>query len=403
MADDKMIDSEKLKAVLQAHKINASKRLVEEIDKNPDLRQKIIVVFGMGSWVRDPQSKSNDWDIVCILDDSGDDATKVPIAFVLDHLRSSIQQLAWGVDQRFHIQCYALTSLVSGVIQAFPTMYSYVRDGVPFKDVKGIFVTLKQMIDTSKIKPTYDTIETEQRAARARINNIRDKILNEILFELQYAAADISQAVSAAWGYEIPDPARIEGILEEMKAQGVIEQKYINTWVDIRKKWKDVEHKVCFDVSPQELGEYERKVREYIDYMESKIVGGQRNKQKQDTSKYISQLKDQIKQILNLLNVDYTDENAIAVFEKEAVGKKMISPQVISILYQLLSIQENFDKRREVSETEIRELLKKLSNIAESVISKDALLQRIKNAKDVKKIDFVAKNSVVVNMSELLN
>jgi len=481
MTNKTTIDPEKLKAILQAHKINTAKQLVREIDKNPELQKKINIVVGTGSWVRDSQSKSNDWDIICILDDSGDDITKIPIMFILDSMRSLLQQIAWGVDQRFHIQVYTLTTLIDGTIQAAPTIYSYVRDGIPFKDEKGLFITLKRMVETSKIKPTYDTIETEQRIARERINKIKDQINGTLFFELQYAAADISQAVSAAWGYEMPDPVRIEGILKEMKAQGVIEQKYIDIWVDVRKKWKGLEHKVCFEVSPQEFGEYERKVREYIDYMESKIVGGQRFKQKQDASKYISQIKDQVKQILNLLNVDYTDENALVVFEKEVVDKKRISPQILNILKQFIVIQENFDKQREVSETEIRDafglinivtnhlytlkehikantidsiphitlintqgeiieklwflktdiiiskkediyfiapiskpedialkpikgelLLKKISGVVETNLPKEALLKRIKNAKDVMKIMFVAKNSVVINISELI-
>lgn len=481
MVDKTKVDSEKLKTILQVHKTNTAKRFVKEIDKNPELRQKIVIVFGMGSWIRDPQSKSHDWDVVCIWDDSGEDITKTPIAYITQYLASLLQQIAWKVDQRFHIQCYPLTSLIDGVLQAFPIMYSYIRDGVPFKDEKGLFVTLKRLVQMQRVKPTEETIKLQQQGAREKINKVKEQIKSDLFFDLQYAAADISQAIVAAAGYEIPDPVRIEKVLKELKSQGIIEQKYVDVWVDIYKKWKCLEHGECTGLSPQEFGEYAKKTKDYIDYIESKIPQARLLKQKQEALKYIDLIKTQIKEILNLTDVDYTDKNSVEVFEKEFVNKGLVSPQTIGILKQLEKIKDAFDKNQNMSEAEInttfglinfvtneiyilkehlkaktiesvphitllnpkgeiiektwflkkdlivskkeneylvaplskpedsalkpikgKNLLKKIEETTESKILKDVLIKRIKGAKNVNRIVFVAKNSVIVDISEII-
>ena len=80
-----------------------------------------------------------------------------------------------------------------------------------------------------------------------------EKLLWMMIFDLRYAALDACQSVVMYYYKEQPDAKKLPKFLEKLVNEGKLEKEYIGKFTELNKLWKDIDHGIIKEVTPDHL------------------------------------------------------------------------------------------------------------------------------------------------------
>ena len=204
---------------------------------------KSVLIFG--SIVRGDAKKTSDADVLVIIDDTATKSTG-DVEKVVSHLYLIAHEM-----KDIHIQAYTLTEFWQWVRTGSPELVNFLRYGLPVYDT-GFMKPIQRMLEMGLIPPSEESITLKARSASIRHKKVLLDI-RSMIFDLRYAVMDIIQAVVMHYYKYQPDYKGAIPYLEKLVAEKGLEREYIEKFNEMDKLWKDIDHGVIKEVSPEHL------------------------------------------------------------------------------------------------------------------------------------------------------
>lgn len=204
---------------------------------------KCVLIFG--SAAKGQMKKGSDIDTWVILDDtatkSSDDLEKIKVQL----------QLSSSQFKDIHVQATNLTDFWQWIKMGSPELFNYLRAGLVIYDT-GFIKPVQRMLKAGLLPPSDETVEIKLKSAQAHIKKI-ELTFRAMVFDLRYAATDACQCVAMYYYKETPDQKKIPDILEKLVKEKKLEPEYIDKFKELDKMWKDIDHKIVENVTPDYL------------------------------------------------------------------------------------------------------------------------------------------------------
>jgi len=204
---------------------------------------KSVLIFG--SFVRGDARKTSDADVLVVLDDTATKASED-----LDKVNSHLYLLAHELKD-IHVQTHTLTEFWQWVRMGSPELINFLRYGLPVYDT-GFIKPVQRMLEMGLIPPSEETISLKAKASSMRYKKVKNDI-KSMIFELRYTAMDIIQAVVMYFYKAQPDYKDAPKFLQKLVEEKGLEREYIEKFEELNKLWKDIDHKVIPEATPQHL------------------------------------------------------------------------------------------------------------------------------------------------------
>lgn len=222
---------------------------------------KSILIFG--SLVRGDAKKTSDVDVWVVLDDtatkSSEDLNKVNT-----HLYLIAHEL-----KDLHVQTTTLTEFWQWLKAGSPELVNFLRYGLAIYDT-GFIKPVQRMLQMGLIPPSEETISLKAKSADVRYRKIKSD-LKAMIFELRYTAMDAVQAAVMYHYKAQPDYKDVIKYLQKFVKEGKLEEEYIEKFKKLDKLWKDIDHKIVKEVTPEYLGEALELTKELVERFKNLI------------------------------------------------------------------------------------------------------------------------------------
>src|SRR3989344_1736169 len=222
-----------------------------------------------GSLVRGEAVKTSDVDIYIIIDDT--DVKRMPRLELKEKLRNIIYSYVMqagelaGVKNKLSPQVYLLTEFWEGVKDANPIFYTFLRDGVPIYD-RGGFLPWKLLLKMGKIRPSPEAIDFQMDMGERLVQATKGKMIGIMGEDLYYAILNPAQAALMLYGIASPTPKETIQLMDDVfvKKEKLLEKKYVDILVKIRKYYKDIEHGTLKEVSGKDIDDLLKVAEDYL-------------------------------------------------------------------------------------------------------------------------------------------
>jgi len=216
---------------------------------------KCVMIFG--SAARGGMVKGSDADLWVVLDDTATKSSED-----LEKVNAQLYLIAHELKD-LHIQTATLTEFWQWIKMGSPELVNYLRYGLVVYDT-GFVKPVQRMLQMGLIPPSDETISLKARAAEARYKKIKLDI-KSMIFELRYTAMDMIQAVIMHYYKAAPDYKAAPEFLEKLVKERKIEKVYVEKFKELDQLWKDIDHKVIKEATPEQLDKALRLSKEIID------------------------------------------------------------------------------------------------------------------------------------------
>ena len=305
---------------------------ISEVHKGMVLKKfdKYIVSYVCAGSLFRGDAKSNDIDVYIVIDDT--DVKKMTRVELRDRLSAMIRDMGsqasqiTGVKKAFHIQSYILTDFWDSIKDANPVIYTFLRDGVPIYD-RGVFMPWKLLLKMGRIKPSPEAIDMQMDMGERLVQRTKGKLIGIMGEDLYYAILNPAQAALMLYGIAPPTPKETIELMDEIfvKKEKLLEKKYVDILIKIRKYYKDIEHGVLKEVSGKDVDDLLKDAEDYLKRIKKLFEEIQIRRDRADVeSMYSSCLglaEDALK--LNDIKVD-KKENVLSIFNKKLVQEKKL-------------------------------------------------------------------------------
>jgi len=218
---------------------------------------KSVLIFG--SAASKEAKKTSDIDVWVVIDDTNTKTTE-------DVLKMRTQIQLVGQDMKdIHVQVNGLTEFWSWMKTGSPELFNFLRDGLVIYDT-GFIKPVQRMLKMGLFPPSEETINLKVRSCDGLVKRVEASWRADV-FDLRYAATDICQSVIMYYYKEMPDQKRIPEFLEKLVKEHGLEKEYIQKFVDLNKLWKDLDHKIVTNVTPEYVAKADKLARDIIERM----------------------------------------------------------------------------------------------------------------------------------------
>ena len=225
---------------------------------------KAIVLFGSNA--RKTKRKSNDIDILLIVDD----VTIYLTPEIIETYKIILERLLGKMSRKLHITTLRFTSFWDLVRNGDPVIINIMRDGFPIIDT-GVFEPLQRLLVMGKIRPTEESIWTYFSRAPTTLHNSKWHILQGTM-DLYWAVIDAAHAALMKQGEMPPSPEHISGLLmEKLVKKGLLKKKYANTMQKFYDLYKGIAHRSIKEISGSEFETYYKEAEAFVKEMQKFI------------------------------------------------------------------------------------------------------------------------------------
>lgn len=204
---------------------------------------KSILIFG--SAARGEMKKGSDVDLWLVVDDTATKHTED-----INKVKISIQMIATELKD-LHPQVTALTEFWNWMKVGSPELFNYLRAGLVIYDT-GFIKPVQRMLKMGLISPSEETAALKARSSDAIVKRV-EAAMKTMIFDLRYAATDACQAVIMYYYKETPDQRHMTEHLQKLVKKKKLDKKYIKTFEDLNKLWKDIDHNIIKEVNIDHL------------------------------------------------------------------------------------------------------------------------------------------------------
>ncbi len=245
---------------------------ISEIHKSMVLKkfEKYIVSYVLaGSLTQGKATPESDIDVFIVIDDT--DVKKMTRVELRDKLRAIIVGMgleageATGIRNKLNMQVYILTDFWDSIKDANPTIFTFLRDGVPFYD-RGVFMPWKQLLAMGRVKPSPEAIDMFMSSGNQFMERIYAKIRDIVMEDLFWALITPSQAALMLYGYPPPTPKETPVLMKEVfvDKEKLFEAEHIKTMEKMLKYRKGIEHGTIKKVTGKEMDDLVTKSDVYL-------------------------------------------------------------------------------------------------------------------------------------------
>jgi len=329
---------------------------MSEIHKQMVLKkfEKYVVSYVIGgSMVRGTATPTSDVDSFIVIDDT--DVTRMTASELVSKLRAIIwgmaeeAAMAAGVQNKLNIQIYILTDMWNSIKSANPVIFTFLRDGIPLYD-RGMFAPWKLLLKQGKISPTPEAIETYMKSGTQILERVKWKLKDIAMEDIYWATQTPLQGALMMLGVAPPAPVETTAYMKEhLVKPGLLEEKWVKIWEQIIGLRKDIEHGRVKDVSAKQVEE----LLEGAEKLLARIEKLTKQIESQSVKKEIKVLYDKTMEdllaALKMMDVKATEEDAIKLFEKNLVDKKLSPVRYLELIKRI----ENLNKEQKGALAEI--------------------------------------------------
>ncbi len=323
----------------------------------------IVSYVCVGSLFRG-DSTSFDIDVAVIVDDT--DVKKMTRVELRDKLGSIIRGMGidaaqlTGVKKQFHIQTYIFTEFWECIKDAQPVIYTFLRDGVPIYD-RGVFMPWKLLLKMGRIKPSPEAIDMQMNIGQKLIKRTKGKLIGIVGEDLYYAVLNPAQAALMLYGIAPPEPKETIKLMEDIfvKKEKLLEKKYILILEKIRKYYKGIEHGTVKEVKGKDVDDLLNSAQEYLDRLQKLFNQIQKRRDKESIEETYNECMRLVKDVLTVLEINFTQANFMQKFSTQVVSKKLVSKLTLETV-------------KKVQETKVSYARKKLSSKELDKVQKEA-------------------------------
>jgi predicted nucleotidyltransferase/uncharacterized protein (UPF0332 family) len=347
---------------------------ISEIHKQMVLKkfEKYIVSYVLaGSLIRGDMHQESDIDVWIVIDDT--DVKKMTRVELKDKLRAIIMGMGveagnlTGIKNKLNIQVYILTDFWECLKDANPVIFTLLRDGVPFYD-RGIFMPWKQLLKMGKIKPSQESIDMFMNTGEQMVERVRFKIKQLIEADIYWAVLTPAQAALMMWGLPPPTPQETLEQMKEVfvKKEKLLEPEYIETLVEIRRFYKEIEHGgLKTKVTGKDVDNLLDKAEKYLKRIKKLFGQIEKIKEAESMTHVYDTTITIIRDILRLEGIERVkDVEAVKIFETEMIHTGKIPQKYLTMLNNIVTAKKHYDAgkltKNEVSKSkkETKELTK---------------------------------------------
>ena len=347
-----------------------------QVHKNMVLKKfdKYIVSYvGVGTLFRG-DAKSSDIDVAIVIDDT--DVKKMTRAELKDKLMSIIRGMGYdasnitGVSKAFHIQTYILTDFWDAIKDANPVIYTFLRDGVPIYD-RGVFMPWKLLLKMGRIRPSPEAIDFQMDMGERLIQRTKGKMIGIMGEDLYYAILNPAQAALMLYGIAPPTPKETIDLMEEVfvKKEKLLEKKYIDILIKIRKYYKDIEHGDLKEVKGKDIDELLKDAEDYINRIKKLFTQIQKTRDKEGIDEMYNSCMDAIHDALKVNEIEVKDKTKlVSLFKKHLVTeKKIFHPKQLETLDLIIDTKKG-SKTKNLTWPELEKIRREARAFIKSVI-----------------------------------
>lgn len=325
---------------------------ISEIHKSMVLKkfEKYIVSYVLaGSLTQGRATPESDVDVFVVIDDT--DVKKMTRIELRDKLRAIIVGMGMeagemtGIRNKINIQVYILTDFWDSVKDANPTIFTFLRDGVPFYD-RGVFMPWKQLLAMGKVKPSPEAIEMFMSSGNQFMERIYAKIRDIVMEDLFWALITPSQAALMMYGLPPPTPKETTKAMHDIlvKKEGLLEPEHVKTVEKMLKYRKEFEHGKRKKVTGKEMDDLVTKADAYLQRLESLFQGIQERKEEEKIISLYENTMTMVRDALRLENVhEVTHEKILSVFEKTLIESGKIPQHAHRLVKEILTAKKDYD------------------------------------------------------------
>ncbi len=233
--------------------------------------EKYIMCYVLGgSLVQGTATTKSDVDVFMVIDDT--DVKKMTRTELRDKLRAIITDLGFqagemvGVKNKINIQTYILTDFWEHVKEANPTIFTFLRDGIPFFD-KGVFMPWKQLLEMGKVKPSQEAIDLYMSSGEQYLARTKLKLKEIGMEDFFWATTTPAQAAIMLHGHPPPTPKELAAALRELFVnidKPLMEEKTVKIVESIIKVRKDIEHGDKTEISGKEIDQLHKDAQTFL-------------------------------------------------------------------------------------------------------------------------------------------
>lgn len=218
---------------------------------------KAAVLFG--SLARKPEAKSNDIDVLLVVDDVSIEMTPE----LIQTYRILVEKAIADISTRLHITTLKLTSFWEYVRAGDPVAINILRDGVALIDT-GFFDPLQVLLVRGKIRPTSESVWAYYYRAPTTIHNSRWHLMQASV-DLYWAVIDAAHAALMRIGEMPPSPAHVADLLEQKLVPKGLDRKYVHVMRMFHDQYKKIMYREIKDVSGVEFDKNLKYAEEFVD------------------------------------------------------------------------------------------------------------------------------------------
>lgn len=232
--------------------------------------EKYIVSYVLaGSITTGKARKDSDIDAFVVIDDT--DVKKMTRVELKDKLRGIISQMtgdakkATGINRDFHVQVYILTDFWDNIKDASPTIFTFLRDGIPLYD-RGVFMPWKNLLRMGKIKPSPEAIEIMMSSGEQFLQRVDAKLKEIGMEDFFWATITTSQAAIMMYGLPPPTPKETPVLLRDLfvKKEKIFADKDVKILEKILKVRKDLEHGHMSKIDGKQIDQLHQDSKNYL-------------------------------------------------------------------------------------------------------------------------------------------
>ena len=339
---------------------------ISEVHKSMVLKkfEKYIVSYVLaGSLTQGKATPESDIDVFIVIDDT--DVKKMTRVELRDKLRAIIVGMGMeagemtGIRNKLNMQVYILTDFWESIKDANPTIFTFLRDGVPFYD-RGVFMPWKQLLAMGRVKPSPEAIEMFMGSGNQFMERIYNKIRDIVMEDLFWALITPSQAALMMYGIPPTTPKETPQMMRELlvKKEGLLEDKHVKTVEKMLKYRKDIEHGKLKRVTGKEMDELVTKSDEYLKRLDDLFKSIEERKNEEKVLHMYETTMTIVRDALRLEGHEkIVHDKILTTYKSSFIDKGLLPEHTHRLFKQILEGKKDYDAKK-LNKQEVGEVLK---------------------------------------------
>ncbi|MAG47231.1 hypothetical protein CL617_01380 [archaeon] len=215
-----------------------------------------IVLFGS---VAQGKVKRNDIDLLIVIND-----VKIKIhPEIMEAYRVIVEKAILDISPKIHVQTMNYSSFWEYVRAGDPVAVNILRSGLALVDT-GFFDPLQALLDSGRIRPSIESIQTYFTMSYASLFRSRDHLLSGAV-DLYWAAIDAAHSALMSVGEIPPSPEHVAGMMGEKLVKGrKLDKKYVAIMSELYLISKKISNREIKFITGKEYDKLRDKTEDFV-------------------------------------------------------------------------------------------------------------------------------------------